>query len=257
MRSNKIKIGFLHIPRTGGTYIESVLSTMGPSHFVNFFGTPENQISNKITLIENIDKDPNIHKTILKNSNWKTCKLFSGHFSYNLNKYFTNENIKYITVLRDPIQRTTSFIKKITTSKIFCNILTNGSNNIDNDIFWNNFIDYVETNDTRGLMPHEIHGFSNYMTKAIAGLDLSNKNVKVNEEIFHEAIKNLDHMVYVGLFENYSQTIKNILALFDIKSNFNDRGLKISLLPDHVISFMIQLNKYDIRLYNYFREKNE
>jgi hypothetical protein len=51
------KIGFIHIPRTGGTYLEAVLQKLGPEKFINFFGTPESQIDNKIGLIENINKD--------------------------------------------------------------------------------------------------------------------------------------------------------------------------------------------------------
>ena len=60
-----MKLGFLHIPRTGGTFLESHLAQLGPNKFINFFGTPENQVKNRIGLIEQIEN--NIDKqTILK-----------------------------------------------------------------------------------------------------------------------------------------------------------------------------------------------
>ena len=51
------KTGFLHIHRTGGTYLEALLQHIGPKRFVNFFGTPDNQIHNRISLIEQISKN--------------------------------------------------------------------------------------------------------------------------------------------------------------------------------------------------------
>ena len=60
------KIGFTHMPRTGGTYLESIISeSMGPDEFINFFGTPNEQKLNKISIVENISKDNKKQKDIL------------------------------------------------------------------------------------------------------------------------------------------------------------------------------------------------
>lgn len=250
------KVGFLHIPRTGGTYLESLLQDMGPNYFMNFFGTPENQIQNKIGLIENIERHKDIPGKIKNNPNWQTCKLFSGHYSMNINKYLTDDcEIKYITILRDPIQRTTSFIKRVTSSRIFKNQIMPDSTSFDQN-FWKNFNDYISCGNKKGLMPHERHGFSNYMTKAIAGLDLSSEDLTVDESVFLKAKSNLNNMVYVGSFENYKKTVMDILSLFDLNIpaiRYNE--LKISTIPQDTKEILTNLNQYDIRLHKeYFNE---
>lgn len=77
----KDKLGFLHIPRTGGTYLESIISEkLSPTLFMNFFGTPNDQRPNKISIVENIAKDKRKQIDINKLQNWKTCKVFLDTF---------------------------------------------------------------------------------------------------------------------------------------------------------------------------------
>lgn len=249
-----MKLGFLHIPRTGGTYLESVLHQLGPEEFINFFGTPQNQIQNKIALIERIEQDSKMQQIVKSNPNWQSCKLFSGHFSHNIEKFVEGE-VKFFTILRNPIQRVTSFIKKVTTSRGFHIKLLEGSQKIGDEQFWKNFENYIKRGSKQFLLTHERHGFSNYMTKAIAGLDLSSESLIVDESVLNKAKENLDKMVYVGIFENYNKTVVDILNLFDLNAKFTSQDLKVSKVPKTTEKLLKDLNSYDIELYNYFLNK--
>lgn len=251
-----MKLGFLHIPRTGGTFLESHLAQLGPNKFINFFGTPENQVKNRIGLIEQIENNIDKQNTLKNNPNWDSVKIFSGHFSLNIDR-FINEEVNYFTILREPIQRTTSFIKKVTTSKKFNNILMQDVKTIGDSIFWSNFEGYITSKNKNGLLAHERHGFSNYMTKAIAGCNLANESLEVTEEVYLKAIENLDKMHYVGIFEKYETTIHTVLSFFNIEKIPTIHPLNISKIPEQTKKLLQELNQYDSKLYNYFINKNE
>lgn len=255
----KEKIGFVHLPRTGGTYLEGVLSSlMTPQEFINFFGTPESQIPNKLGVVERIAKDKQRQDCILDIPNWQTAKIFSGHFSLNIESYLPPEyNYSYITILRNPITRAYSFVKKITTSGGFRRVLTaNDSEKIGSDIFWDNFIEYYTSDCSTGLSSHEIHGFSNYMTKVFSGSDLSESVINVDNDLFIQAKKNLSKMKYIGLFENYEKSVIDFLNIFGLSydrltvresQNKNIENQKIA-------DFIASINKYDIELYKEFSQ---
>ena len=245
----KKKVGFLHIPRTGGTHLERVLNVMGPEKFINFFGNgaAQNQASNGIGIIETMKKGDKKHQQLLNNPNYKTCELFAGHFSHKIEECF-DEEVEFFTILRDPIQRVTSMTKKFTSSKVYRDILMNGTDKFD-DTFWSNTENYLKNNSTDGLLTHEVHGFSNYMTKVIAGCDTSDPNVEVNDEIFKRAILNLSKMKYVGFFEDYKKTVDDITTMFNLDVEYDCGVLKTSTIPESTKKLFTQLNEYDIKLY--------
>lgn len=247
----KKKIGFLHIPRTGGTHLERVLNEMGPERFINFFGNgaAPNQAPNGIPIIETMKKGDNKHKQLLNNPNYRTCELFAGHFSHKIKECF-DEEVEFFTILRDPIQRVTSMTKKFTSSKVYRDLLMKGSERMGDDVFWKNTEDYLNNNLNDGLLTHEVHGFSNYMTKVIGGCDTSNPNVVVNEEIYQKALSNLKKMRYVGFFEEYKKTIDDVLTIFNMDVSYDAGPLKKSVIPETTKELFTKLNEYDIRLYN-------
>lgn len=249
------KIGFVHLPRTGGTYLEAVLcSCMGPDSFINFFGTPDNQVPNRVGLIEKVGCDNKTRAKLLNVPNWDTCKLFSGHFSLNIEEFLPPQySYEYITILRNPLTRVFSFVKKVTTSRIFNKVIMQNAKEVGDDIFWNNFIEYVDTNNKRGLSSHERHGFSNYMTKVFSGSDLC-ADIDVNEELYNKASTRLQNLKYIGLFENYNQAIQNFINILGInppryyvKENKNKSVDNIKIKNK-----LIDMNQYDLRLYEEF-----
>ena len=244
-----MKIGFVHIPRTGGTYLEGLLSIMGPEKFINFFGTPNDQIINKLGLIEYIERDKGRQDHLMSLANWPSAQLFSGHFSLNIKKFLPDDyDYQFITILRNPLNRVISFSKKITSSRNFKKALTEDGN-INSDLFWYNLQKYIEEKKTNGLMIHERHGFSNYMTKAIAGIDLA-KDIDVDESIYEQAVFNLKNMLYIGKFEDYTETVKSFFSILNIPERpMQTRPENTHKVPETVKQFLTHINNYDFKLY--------
>ena len=244
-----MKIGFAHIPRTGGTYLEGLLTIMGPDKFINFFGTPNEQKPNKLGLIEYIERDIGRQADLISITNWNTAKLFSGHFSLNIHKFLPEEyEYKYITVLRNPLNRTISFIKKVTSSRNFKSEIASDCE-INSDTFWHNAKKYIEDKNKSGLMMHERHGFSNYMTKILAGINLAN-DCDVDEQVFQKARHNLKRMAFVGKFEDYTNTVKQVFDLFDLPPRpMQSKTENAHNVPEDIEEFLKQINQYDFRLY--------
>ena len=128
---------------------------------------------------------------------------------------------------------------------------------IGDSMFWSNFEGYITSKNKNGLLAHERHGFSNYMTKAIAGCNLANESLEVTEEVYLKAIENLDKMHYVGIFEKYETTIHTVLSFFNIEKIPTIHPLNISKIPEQTKKLLQELNQYDSKLYNYFINKNE
>tara|TARA_B100000085_G_C18559679_1_gene519018 strand:+ start:3212 stop:3964 length:753 start_codon:yes stop_codon:yes gene_type:complete len=244
-----MKIGFAHIPRTGGTYLEALLTVMGPDKFINFFGTPNDQKPNKLGLVEYIERDIGRQADLLSISNWKTAQLFSGHFSLNIHRFLPEEyEYKYMTILRNPLNRTISFIKKITSSKNFKNEIASDCE-VNSDQFWYNAKKYIEEKNTSGLMMHERHGFSNYMTKILAGINLAN-DCEMDEQLFQKAKHNLNDMVFIGRFEKYAETVKDVFELFKLPLRpMQTKTENPHQVPQEIADFLTHINQYDIRLY--------
>ena len=252
----KKKLGFLHIPRTGGTHLERVISQgMGPDKFINFFGSgsvPEQGV-NGIPIIETMKPGDNKNQRLLQNENYKTCELFAGHFSHSIEDCFS-EDVEFFTILRNPVQRVTSMTKQFLTSKIYRDILMEGAEKRGDDVFWKNVEKYLNTNNTDGLLAHEVHGFSNYMTKCIAGCDTSDPDIMVTQEIYNKAITNLQQMKYVGFFEDYKKSADDILSMIGVDVEFEAGALKVSDIPTSTQELFLNLNKYDVMLYKHARD---
>jgi hypothetical protein len=79
----------------------------------------------------------------------------------------------------------------------------------------------------------------------------------VNEEIYETAINNLRKFYFVGKFESYNNSFKNLCKKLNLKDlkvpNINQN--KYTEINDDQKKLIMIYNKYDIKLYNeYFTE---
>jgi len=247
------KLGFLHIPRTGGTHLERVLNPLGPDKFINLFGANQNQRQNHIPIIESMKPGDSKNQMLLSNPNLETCKLFAGHFSHNIKDCF-NEEVDFFTILRDPIQRVISLSKQFLTSREYREILSEGSQHTGDEKFYENLFKYLTERNTKGLLTHEVHGFSDYMTKVIAGCDISDPNIKVDHYIFDQAVKNLRKMKFFSFFEDYNLAVEDTLTTLCCDLDYSCGPLNKSNIPQKLESFLKASNSFDIKLYKVAKE---
>jgi len=143
------------------------------------------------------------------------------------------DEYKYITFLRDPVNRVYSYYHMLKKhSHVPGHELANKSLS---DLLINSF------------------QVKNFYCQYFSGRPFEN----VNEEIYETAVNNLQKFYFVGKFENYNNSFKNLCKKLNLKDqkmpNINQN--KYAEINDDQKKLIMIYNKYDIKLYNeYFTE---
>lgn len=240
---------FTHIPRTGGTSFRF--------HF-------KNEVKKNIKIEAHkkyfLNKKYNIKNNIF---------YIQGHIPYGIHKYFNNINkkeCKYITFLRDPIERWISFFNlEIDRKKNICKYMKKE--------LWEQKAKKNINKFLKICIEKEIH--SNIMVKQLSGLE-KNKDIKDKKGVWaytwasrgkkytsDEMIKMmnkaednlLNNYSFIGDINNYQQDINKLCNIFEIKSFdikklYGRKGVKSrydKYLKNNKLVY--ELNKYDIELY--------
>jgi hypothetical protein len=222
MKSNFEFLLFMHIPKTAGTTLR---------HIVDFQYGRENILTyynqNNHHLIDNLGA------LLYKNPNYRGL---IGHFQYGAHRNISGD-AKYITFIRNPISRCISeYNERISRDP-------DTYQNANGTIFsMSQMIDF------------HMHDFSNLQTKYISGVSLG---TEITHAELNEAAENIEkHFLCVGRVESFDQTI-NLLSK---KLNWKPNGYKIlnekenkAKINNAVIKRLIELNEYDIQLYQQSR----
>ena len=220
-------IVFTHIPKTSGTsFIKEIIEP-------NIGG---DQIYRGGRLKSNI--------TALQ----KDCKFLSGHFPYGLHM-FTRKKIKYITFLREPIDRAVSFYFFV-------------KNHKDNPKLRHPLYDYAESVTLKEFYQNKI--FHNLQTRFIGGLIFDKlypftpypiiKNV-----MLESAMQNLEKKYFCfGILEEREKSITLLQNKFALTKRMNIAPKKRSILRpridqvDHeTIQILKHANDLDLQLYSF------
>ncbi|WP_431135819.1 sulfotransferase family 2 domain-containing protein [Psychroserpens mesophilus] len=221
-----MKYIFLHIPKNGGTTLDHILDSQYNKHQV--FNIIEHKKKDKLLELKRKNK---ISKRLIK-------VVKGGHFPYGIHEYFNNpQNIKYYTILRNPLHRTLSYY-------YFAKAQPNHYlHQLINNVSLEEFLDREDLN-------FEV---CNGQTKLIAGLYQKQES---NDAVFEDAKQHLENDFFqVGILEHYLE------SLFFLKEHLNwKKPIKYNILnvnkhkdldiTDAVKEKIISLNSFDMEIYN-------
>lgn len=223
---------FLHVPKTAGTTLHSIIGLNYPNHQL-FFTSPDSE--RPWTEVERLT--PNQRERI---------KLYTGHFAFGLHKVL-GEDATYITVLRDPIDRTLSeyfHIKRDPTHGLHA-FVSSGQMGLD-----------------AYLLHLKARGIDNNQTRLFSGEWLNSDHLTpCTEQMLTEAKHNLQtHFAVVGMTEHFDVTLLLLQRAFGWKhllyKNRNttaNRPTETSLTPDER-AVLDQHNEYDTQLYAFAKD---
>lgn len=236
--ANEDIIFFLHLPKTAGTTLSDLLiSKFEQSERLHIM-----PLRYDGPLLENVPYDvvkwsDYEAKMAEPDTGFAPYKLVWGHIYYNPPP-FQARNLRYITVLRDPIERYIS------------NYLHNRRND-DNALHAIarelTLEEYIEHEHVQKVTSNNMVSYISNMKKGDAGLEIAKRN--------------LEKLDVVGLTEYFEETVFLLHYAFDwplrykIKFlNTNRREMKYADIPAETIARIKELNKFDVALYDYGAE---
>ena len=218
---------FLHIPKAGGTTLNSILG--------NQYGRRNRIFINGIQ--DGIDKVQNI-----KVNEFKRTTVFTGHMAFGLHEYLPGRS-KYITYIRSPVDRVISIYKYIHRNPE--HPLHNKF--IDENISLQTFVTSEFDRDTE-----------NGQTKLIAGIK-ANGHEKGLLEI---ALDNINkYFVYVGIMEMFDESLLLMARYLHwsnyvyFKQNVSNSKYGTFQVDNSVIQLIKEKNLLDLELYSIFKKK--
>tara|TARA_B110000037_G_scaffold74060_1_gene88866 strand:+ start:122 stop:943 length:822 start_codon:yes stop_codon:yes gene_type:complete len=226
-RKPKENIIFLHLPKAGGTTLRQI-----------FYKQYSHLKSNEIFTV---NRTKETYKFLdLSDDEKNKIKLLVGHFPFGLHKSMNEyKTYKYISFLRNPINRTVSAYNYAKTTKGHDYFKKINENKMSLE-------DYVDELSLPWL--------NNGQTKFIAGMQ--DFKIDCTEEIFKIAIKNItQHFLYVGLLEKYDESLLILKNELSLQTPYYSRKNETKTIKNEIgedeKTKITQHNIFDIRLYEY------
>jgi hypothetical protein len=213
---------FTHIPKTGGLTMRRIIDRHFAPHQIFKYSTHTEAKTMKKP------RTPQIART----------RCVYGHCRFGVHQYF-NKPFKYITMLRDPVERIISTYYFIRSSP---------SNKMHNKVKNMSFEEFVFSNDPKLSFP-----LNNHQTRFLSGehnpdLNLALENVR-------------KHFLFVGITELYPHSVFLLNRLMGwkqepyTKENVTRSKPKTLNIPPNVMEYIKKNNEMDDQLYQYCKKR--
>lgn|GEM_PF-2838757 len=223
---------FIHNPKTAGTSLLKVLKTQIYFHKCLRINPPRDQHPKEF-----LEQAPQLLATVSQ-KRLAGLSVIGGHFAHGVHAG-TVEAPKYITVLRQPVERVVSeyyFMKQLG----FFHQKEIEAHNLS-------LTDYLAHPETRYL--------NNLQTRLVSGIPYAKRDM-VDEEIYQVALANLHRMEAVGLTERFADS----LAIFYdrlgwprlpiwVAANSNSQKPATSEHTEEEIEAVRQRERWDLAIY--------
>jgi len=216
---------FLHLPKTGGISLRSVIFNNYP-HSVIYQIEPSSPVQS-IRYLKSLSK-----------KDLAQLRVITGHTLWGVHTILPQPFV-YITMLRDPVERVLSlysYVRSSTTHRLY-----REANALDISLQ-----DFLRWDKVR----HEVE---NQQTKLLAGR--WGVNVRCNDELLDTAKNHLERHMVVGLTERFADSLSLFAQVFGwqnvsvVRANVTSKRLRREDIDESTLQFIAELNRCDLELY--------
>jgi hypothetical protein len=267
----RAKVALVHIPRTGGTALGSLIfhqTRADPTYYFSFFGLDSSQGANRI-IVERLQRGDERWTSLLDNRHFQECRVMIGHFSADIESILDPLELQFAAVLREPIARSVSLIYKYSSDvpgrRMFGSFRV-PSKSRDREAYWTAILQILSTHPDGaipGLLAHESMMLANGMCHMIGGSPLHTYRGPIP---FDRVLANLPRFK-LGLFERFNETCAPLMrelgipVALDERTNHLGNGNPAAQTPpyydapEEVLDLVRALNEDDRRLYRLVTEE--
>ena len=223
---------FVHIPKTAGTSLRVIIERNFDKRGI--FTIDGRNPQKSIELFNGLDPE---EKT--------SFSLVQGHLKFGALKTIPHKHIKYITFVRDPVERVLSYYSYIL-SDAFRRPQAEKAEGMS-------FKDYLLSRDDWQI--------NNHQTRMIAG-NVGPEYGACNEEVLERAKNNIiNHFHFVGIADRFDQSILSMSKSLGWKMPFykslnrTKKRITQDTIDEEVINLIMNENKFDLELYNFVNSR--